>query len=78
MPSLLHTNSLQVDEATLKRYLEDLGRDRFAGVRYNLLEHNCNNFTEVVCRYLTGNGLPTHILDLPRKFMESPAFATFK
>ena len=65
-------------EAQLKAYLENLGRDSFAGHRYNLLQHNCNNFTDVVCKYLTGQGLPQHILDLPQNFMNSPAFETFR
>ena len=35
--------------------------------RYDLLNHNCNNFSHETAQFLTGRGIPQHILDLPRE-----------
>jgi len=40
--------------------------------RYDLLNHNCNNFSHETCQFLTGKGIPQHILDLPREVMSTP------
>ena len=56
----------------LQDYLSTLGRERFRGDRYHLFENNCNNFSEVVARHLTGNGIPNYILQLPEMVKNSP------
>jgi len=38
---------------------------------YNLLEHNCNNFSHELATILVGKGIPQHILDLPKEVMNS-------
>ena len=38
--------------------------------RYDLLNHNCNNFSHETCQFLTGKGIPQHILDLPREVVQ--------
>lgn len=53
-------------------YLQTQGRDRFRGDRYDLLQHNCNNFSHETAQFLTGKGIPQHILDLPREVMATP------
>lgn len=57
---------------TLQDYLSTLGRERFRGDRYHLFENNCNNFSDVVARHLTGNGIPSYILQLPEMVKNSP------
>lgn len=32
---------------------------------YNLLKHNCNNFSNEVVQFLTGRPIPDHIINLP-------------
>ena len=56
----------------MQDHLSTLGRERFRGDRYHLFENNCNNFSEVVARHLTGNGIPNYILQLPEMVKNSP------
>ena len=45
---------------------------RFTMHTYNLLRHNCNNFSDEVANFLVGEGIPRHILDLPDEVMSTP------
>ncbi|TDH73516.1 hypothetical protein CCR75_006123 [Bremia lactucae] len=45
---------------------------RFCDATYDLLRHNCNNFTDEVARFLVGTGIPKYILDLPNEALNSP------
>ena len=38
---------------------------RFTSETYDLLSHNCNNFSEELVNFLTGNHIPDKILNLP-------------
>ncbi|KAI8871331.1 DUF862-domain-containing protein, partial [Ramicandelaber brevisporus] len=39
---------------------------------YHLLDNNCNNFTEALCRFLVGRGIPERITQLPANFLATP------
>ena len=52
--------------------MRGLKKDRYRGDRYSLLDHNCNNFSDEVSRFLTGQGIPSYILELPEKVKKSP------
>ncbi|KAJ3423469.1 desumoylating isopeptidase [Anaeramoeba flamelloides] len=39
---------------------------------YDLITNNCNNFSNEVCEFLTGNQIPSYILDLPKIALQSP------
>jgi hypothetical protein len=45
---------------------------RFTMQTYNLLRHNCNNFSDEVAQFLVGEGIPRHIVDLPNEVMNTP------
>lgn len=45
---------------------------------YNLLEHNCNNFSNDLASILVGKGIPSHIIDLPKEIMNTLAPIIFK
>ena len=45
---------------------------RFTMHTYNLLRHNCNNFSDEIANFLVGEGIPRHILDLPDEVMSTP------
>jgi len=55
-------------------------RHRFTAATYDLINHNCNNFSDVVCRFLTEDraGVPTHIVDLPRIVFSTPGRAMLR
>merc|ERR1712241_1248275 len=64
--SLGNTN---MDFQTLTDYLKNIGQGEFHGSRYDLFNHNCNNFSSSLTKYLGVQDIPQHILDLPRKVM---------
>lgn len=46
----------------VQKTLQALRTDpEWAGPRYDLLTHNCNHFTDAVCKRLTGSGIPSWI-----------------
>ncbi|UIZ21190.1 hypothetical protein KXD40_000511 [Peronospora effusa] len=45
---------------------------RFTDATYDLLRHNCNNFTDEVAKFLVGSGIPQYIIDLPNEVLNSP------
>ena len=46
---------------------------RFTERTYSLLHNNCNHFSEEVCQFLVGQGIPAHVLALPQEVLSSPA-----
>ena len=44
---------------------------RFTADTYNILTHNCNNYSDQISHFLLGHGIPQAVLDLPRTVMES-------
>lgn len=45
---------------------------QYTAEAYDLLRHNCNNFTDAVAQFLIGEGIPRHIIDLPNEVLSSP------
>lgn len=43
----------------------------FRGSCYNLLSHNCNNFSDDIAQFLCGATIPQHILDLPNEVLQT-------
>ncbi|XP_058811176.1 uncharacterized protein LOC131676066, partial [Topomyia yanbarensis] len=58
-------------------YVRGLAESTFRGSRYNLLHHNCNTFSEDLCQFLCGVGIPKYILDLPQEFLSTPLGQSF-
>ena len=42
--------------------MTELG-DKFAGEKYNLIDKNCNHFTDEACEFLVGKGIPKKVVD---------------
>jgi hypothetical protein len=61
----------QVPQEIFEEYLRDI-QSRYTQETYNLMKHNCNNFSDEVCQFLVGSGIPEHILRLPEEVMNSP------
>jgi hypothetical protein len=66
------TTKTQVE---LEGFLQTINH-RFTQATYSLLRHNCNNFANEVALFLTGKGIPEHIIRLPQEFLSSPMGAT--
>jgi len=41
---------------------------------YHIIENNCNNFTDWLAQFLVNKGIPSHILELPRKLKDTEFF----
>ncbi|XP_074036198.1 uncharacterized protein isoform X2 [Leptinotarsa decemlineata] len=52
-------------------YLNGLSESSFAGHTYNLLNHNCNNFSQEIAQFLCAASIPKYILDLPNEVLNS-------
>lgn len=59
-------------------YVYGLGETTFGPGTYDLLKHNCNNFTNEVGQFLCGKGIPKYILDLPEEVLNTPIGQTLK
>jgi hypothetical protein len=61
-----------VSRQVFDEYLRGL-QPRFTQSTYDLMSHNCNNFSHEVATFLVGSAsFPVDILDLPRLVMSSP------
>ena len=45
-------------------YLDTL-RPKYNDLNYNLFSQNCNHFSHEIANFLTGKGIPEHIVNLP-------------
>ncbi|XRB03538.1 desumoylating isopeptidase [Pycnococcus provasolii] len=63
-----------VPRAMFEELLAELSA-RFHAATYSLMHNNCNHFSEEVCQFLVGRGIPSHILQLPQEVLSSPAGA---
>ncbi|XP_025416987.1 uncharacterized protein LOC112688143 isoform X3 [Sipha flava] len=73
--SPLRTHSLGktcLPEDVFQEYLRGLEQDTFSADKYNLLRHNCNNFSNEISQFLCGNSIPEYILNLPDEILSTP------
>lgn len=67
----LQLGSSTKTEAEFEAFLNSI-RPRFRMQDYDLLRHNCNNFTNECAHFLVGHGIPQDIIDLPNRALSSP------
>merc|ERR1712146_189960 len=61
----------QKTEAEFTTYIESI-RNKYTMSTYDLFHNNCNNFTNDVVQFLTGQSIPNYILDLPQQVLSTP------
>lgn len=61
----------QIPKEVFEDYLREID-PRYTQATYNVLRHNCNNFSEEVAQFLVGSNIPQYILGLPEEIMNSP------
>ncbi|KAI1718123.1 PPPDE putative peptidase domain-containing protein [Ditylenchus destructor] len=69
---LVNLGETHIPEDLFKDYLAELQRDTFAGSKYHLFNHNCNNFSNEAAMFLTGNSIPARIVNLPNEVLSTP------
>ncbi|CAO1614262.1 unnamed protein product [Sympodiomycopsis kandeliae] len=67
---IMQMGETEIDYDTWNVILEDL-RDRYRPEAYNLMNFNCNNFSNDVANILIGNDIPEHITSLPTDFQSA-------
>ncbi|KAK4103909.1 kinesin-domain-containing protein [Parathielavia hyrcaniae] len=65
----LGTTSLPMD--VIEEYLDSL-RGIYTVEAYDLWRHNCNNFSNDFVTFLLGEGIPSHITNMPQAVLDSP------
>jgi hypothetical protein len=58
-------------QAELETFLRSINH-QYTQATYDLINHNCNNFSNTVAMFLVGHGIPEHIVDLPRIVFSTP------
>lgn len=66
-----------LDEATFAEFLDGI-RPRFRMQDYDLVRHNCNNFSEEIVQFLTGQSIGDEILTLPNQLIATPLGASLR
>ncbi len=61
----------QIPKDLFEEYLNEI-RFKYSAETYNLIENNCNHFTNAIAEFLTGKGIPTDILKQHEVLLESP------
>jgi hypothetical protein len=69
--------SSAVDHATFQMFLDGI-RPRFRMQDYDLVAHNCNNFSQELVQFLTGRSIPPEILALPAQLLSTPLGASLR
>ncbi|KAI3990830.1 hypothetical protein MKX01_011738 [Papaver californicum] len=59
-----------VPKEIFEEYLQEIS-PRYTAETYNLLRHNCNNFSNEVAQFLVGTNIPDYILELPNDVLSS-------
>jgi len=69
---VLPLGTSQIPFAIFLDYVRGLADSEFRGEAYDLLQHNCNNFSNELALFLCGNSIPQHIIDLPSEVLSTP------
>ncbi|CAJ1440543.1 unnamed protein product [Effrenium voratum] len=58
------------------QWLREGVQERYTGLHtYDLLTHSCNHFSNEVCNFLLGQGIPEKIFELQKTFLSGPIVA---
>eukprot|EP01023_Acetabularia_acetabulum_P021110 TRINITY_DN2104_c0_g1_i10.p2 TRINITY_DN2104_c0_g1~~TRINITY_DN2104_c0_g1_i10.p2 ORF type:complete len:188 (+),score=28.16 TRINITY_DN2104_c0_g1_i10:162-725(+) len=68
---VMHLGETLVTEDIIQEFIEEL-RPRFSQQTYNLMNNNCNNFSDEFASFLVGTGIPDHIVSLPAEVAATP------
>ncbi|XP_046448471.1 uncharacterized protein LOC124197205 isoform X2 [Daphnia pulex] len=72
-PNQIHPlGATQIPFSIFVDYVQGLADSTFRPDAYDLLQHNCNTFSNEIAQFLCGNSIPQHILDLPTEVLSTP------
>lgn len=68
---IVDLGNTQIPQDILEDYISEL-RQVYTPEAYNLFTNNCNNFSNELATFLTGQPIPEHITDLPAEVLSTP------
>ena len=68
---MLHLGDTDKTQSELEAYLGTINH-QYTQQTYDLINNNCNNFSNTVALFLLNTGIPSHIVDLPRIVFSTP------
>ena len=71
VPTELVLGTTAIPEDLFEDFLREVG-PQFTGQTYNVLNHNCNHFTQAAAEFLTGSGIPDHIVNQAQIALAGP------
>ncbi|KAF5285885.1 hypothetical protein FQA39_LY04346 [Lamprigera yunnana] len=70
---IVNLGETQIPYTVFIDYLSGLSESSYGNGTYDLLKHNCNNFSQELAQFLCGASIPKYILDLPNDVIQTPA-----
>lgn len=67
----------EIPKEVFEEFLNDIS-PRFTAEKYDIIEHNCNMFTDAAAEFLVGKGIGEHYVKQAKNLLESPAGQMFK
>lgn len=68
---IMHLGRTELNQEDFFEVIRQMSEKTYKLGSYNLLEHNCNNFSNDLSILLVGKPIPSHIIDLPREIMNT-------
>ncbi|DBA03357.1 TPA: hypothetical protein N0F65_004634 [Lagenidium giganteum] len=66
-----------IPQERFEAFLREINH-RFTAATYDLLNNNCNNFSNELANFLLGKSIPQHIIDLPNEALSTPLGAMLR
>lgn len=67
----------EIPKEVFEEFLTDIS-PRFTAEKYDIIEHNCNMFTDAAAEFLVGKGIGDQYVKQAKNLLESPAGQMFK
>lgn len=67
----LPMGTTEISQSEFKEYLDSI-KGVFAPEKYDIFDQNCNHFSNAVCEFLVGTGIPSEILNQAKDFKGTP------
>ncbi|KAL0050544.1 hypothetical protein WJX82_002003 [Trebouxia sp. C0006] len=68
---VIELGSTRIPRDSRNEYLQSL-RMTYTATAYSLFHRNCNNFSNDFSTFLTGSGIPAHIMRMPEELLATP------
>jgi len=68
---IIHLGRTELNQDDFLEIIRQMSESTYKLGSYNLLEHNCNNFSHDLSLLLVGKPIPSHIIDLPKEIMNT-------